>query len=73
MRDHAQLGTRPALFEEHTDFVSTPVYSGAQLLVGNILHGPAIIEEETTTIVVFPGWQAELQDPGMYVMRPADV
>ena len=30
----------------------TPVYEGGKLLAGNIITGPAIIEEPTTTVVV---------------------
>ena len=48
--------------------MTTPVYDGAQLLVGNVVVGPAIIEEITTSIVVFPGWQVRLDNPGVYVM-----
>jgi len=65
---HAQSGERQAFFEERGGVVPVPVYDGAKLLVGNVLPGPAIIEEETTTIVVFPDWQVRLEDPGMYVM-----
>ena len=64
----AQVATRPAFFEERGGFIATPVYDGAKVLVGNIAQGPVIIEEETTSIVVFPGWQVRLDDPGMYVM-----
>jgi N-methylhydantoinase A len=64
----ARSGEWQAFFEECGGFLPTPVYDGAKLLGGNILQGPAIIEEETTTIVVFPGWQARLEDPGMFVM-----
>jgi N-methylhydantoinase A len=64
----AQVGERQAFFEEHDGFVTVPVYAGAQLLVGNQVIGPAIIEEETTSIVIFPGWQVRLDDPGVYVM-----
>ncbi len=65
---HAQAGERPAFFEENNAFVTTPVYDGAKLLVGNVVVGPAIIEEITTSIVVFPGWQVRLDNPGVYVM-----
>ena len=65
---HARTGERPAFFEENNAFVMTPVYDGAKLLVGNRVVGPAIIEEITTSIVVFPGWQVRLDDPGVYVM-----
>ena len=60
----AQTGERPAFFEENNAFVTTPVYDGAKLLVGNVIVGPAIIEEITTSIVVFPGWQVRLDNPG---------
>ena len=64
----AQSGERPAFFEGNNAFVTTPVYDGAKLLVGNVVVGPAIIEEITTSIVVFPGWQVRLDNPGVYVM-----
>ena len=40
--------------------VATPVYDGAALAVAARLAGPAIIEEPTTTIVVYPGMRAEV-------------
>ena len=61
---HAQSGERCAFFADAGGFVTTPVFIGANLLVGNVVHGPAMIEE-TTTIVVFPGWEVELTNPGM--------
>ena len=64
----AQTGERPAFFADAGGFVPTPVYDGAQLLAGNCMVGPAIIEEETTSVLVFPGWQVRLADPGVYVM-----
>lgn len=66
--DQTRGGERYAFFEEQGGFVATPVYDGAKLLVSNVVQGPAIIEEVTTTIVIFPGWQIRLDDPGMYVM-----
>ncbi len=33
-----------------------------------MLHGPAVIEEVTTTIVVEPGWTVSLHDTGVYVV-----
>lgn len=46
-----------------------PVFVGASVAVDAEIEGPAVIEEETTTIVVFPGSTAELVDGGVYVMR----
>ncbi len=64
----AQVGERQGFFEEHSGFTTIPIYAGAKLLVRNQIRGPAIIEEETTSIVVFPGWEVRLDDPGVYVM-----
>jgi 5-oxoprolinase (ATP-hydrolysing) len=38
----------------------TPVFEREQLRPGDQVKGPAIIVEATTTVVVEPGWQAEL-------------
>jgi len=68
----AQIGERSAFFADAGGFAPTPVYDGARLLAGNRIVGPAIIEEETTSVVVFPGWQVRLDDPGVYVMTALD-
>jgi N-methylhydantoinase A len=41
-----------------------PVFDRASLAVGQILVGPAIIEERETTIVLPPGWTAEVDTLG---------
>ena len=45
--------TVPAYFGE-AGFLETPVYEGAALRAGDAIAGPAIIEEPTTTVVVYP-------------------
>ena len=47
-------------------FAETSIYLGVNLLPGNEVAGPAIIEETFTTIVVYPGWQARVDDAGDY-------
>jgi N-methylhydantoinase A len=47
-------------------FCATDIYRGADLAPGHYLAGPAIIEEAFTTIVVYPGWNARLDDAGDY-------
>jgi N-methylhydantoinase A len=47
-------------------FADTPVYKGADLLPGSEVASPAIIEESFTTIVVYPGWKARVDDAGDY-------
>jgi N-methylhydantoinase A len=47
---------------------STPVYNGDLLGAGDVIVGPAVIEETTTTIVIEPGWSADLHETGTYVV-----
>ena len=61
---------RPCFFTE-TGRSSTPIYRGAALLAGAQIAGPAIIEEPTTTIVVYPGLSAELSAAGNYILHCA--
>jgi N-methylhydantoinase A len=44
----------------------TNIYAGASLKAGHEVVGPAIIEETFTTIVVYPGWKAQVDDAGDY-------
>lgn len=50
-------------------FQSTNIYRGSDLQAGHTVIGPAIIEETFTTIVVYPGWRAVVDDAGDYEMR----
>jgi N-methylhydantoinase A len=47
----------------------TPVYRGESLGAGAAVQGPAIIEEPTTTIVVFPGMSAHRSAAGNYMLE----
>ena len=49
--------------------VPTPIYRGADLTAGAAVSGPAIIEEPTTTIVVYPGMSARLSVAGDYILN----
>jgi len=65
-----------AALKSHRDMVfnadgiaqNTPVYDGSAFGAGDVLHGPAVIEEVTTTIVVEPGWTVTLHETGTYVL-----
>jgi N-methylhydantoinase A len=63
---------RSAYFPELGGFRPTPVYAGSALRPGHSVAGPAIVQEETTTIVVYPGSRLELPSPDVFVMVPAD-
>jgi N-methylhydantoinase A len=62
----ARLGARKALFRGR--FVSTPVWDGAKLGPGQVILGPAIVEEAFTTIVVYPGQRAAVDGSGNYTI-----
>lgn len=48
--------------------IETPIHAGADLLPGHRVQGPAIIEEPTTTLVVYPGMSARVSDAGNYIL-----
>ena len=51
----ARTGVRMAYFEELEGKVETPVYDPQLLRPGACIHGQALLESETTTIVINPG------------------
>ena len=66
---HSALsGTREMIFNAEGIPHETPVYDGNLLGAGDCVTGPAVIQEVTTTIVIEPGWLAELHDSGVYVL-----
>ena len=48
--------------------VSTPIYRGDTLRPGMILRGPCVVEEPTTTLVVFPKMSACVSGAGNYLL-----
>jgi N-methylhydantoinase A len=67
----ARKGERAMMFSADAERRPTPIYDGARLGAGDRVEGPAVIEEETTTIVVEPGWTATLHETGVYLLKPA--
>ncbi len=66
----ALKNNRDVFFEGKT--VSTPVYDGLLLKHGNMIFGPAIVEEPTTTIVVPPDFDLTCDSFENYVMYRKD-
>ena len=62
-------GSRPMIFDASATPQDCPVYAGARLGAGDRITGPAVIEEVTTTLVIEPGWQAELHESGVYLVN----
>lgn len=67
----ALTGYRKAFFED--GFQEVPVYDGFQLSAGSTLNGPAIVEQETTTVVVQPGYKLACDEFGNYLVYKGDL
>jgi N-methylhydantoinase A len=61
-------GTRPAYFPAHRQFEETTVYERARLAPGDTLRGPAVLEEEGSTLVIGPGGTARVAPSGNIVV-----
>ena len=67
---HARKGRRPVYFEPH-GFVDTDIYAGERVRPGNLITGPAIIEEANTSVVIYPNQEAMLDQFLTYVIQVA--
>ena len=66
----AHKSERLAYFGEQPEGIITPVYDRYALCPGDVLRGPAIIEERESTFVVGPGAQIEINEYGSLVVQP---
>lgn len=69
VEENAIRGTRKAYFRELGGMVDTAIYHGDSLAYGNKILGPAIIEEDTTTIAIQPDYEAEVTKFGSYFIK----
>jgi N-methylhydantoinase A/acetophenone carboxylase len=53
----ASLPAREAFWASLEGFMKTPVFAFNELLVGNEIDGPALVEADDTTYVIEPGWR----------------
>ena len=51
----ARRGNRPSYFSDLGKSVQTPTFARTELLAGNQIEGPALIEEHASTTVLLPG------------------
>lgn len=65
----ALMGKRKAYFKELGGLVDTPFYRGDKLGYGNKIDAPAVILEETSTVVIPPGWSATVTKFGNYLLE----
>lgn len=64
----AEKGTRRVYFGDIDDYRETQIYDGDKLERGMEVAGPAVVEEKTTTIVVFPGQKLEVNEYGDFIL-----
>ncbi len=65
----AEKSRRPVYFEEAGGWVECPIYERGELLAGNRLAGPAIVEQMDTTTVLLPGQAAVVHPSGTLIVR----
>ncbi len=66
----ARTGARRVFFDEYVD---TPIYWRSDLAPGDVLRGPAVIEEFGSTVPVHPGFVARVDLLGNIVVRKEPV
>ncbi len=62
---------RAVYFAESGDYVDCPIYDRYRLGRGARVAGPAVVEELDSTVVVNPGYVAEVDRYGNLVIRRA--
>ena len=67
--DLAVVDRRKVYFEESRGFVNCPIYLRDRLGPGVGLKGPAVLEGMDATVVINPGWQANIDRYGNCIMR----
>jgi N-methylhydantoinase A len=66
---HAVKAQRPVWFSETAGFTDCPVVDRSRLLWGNVIPGPAVVEELDATALIHPGYQATVDQHGNLVLR----
>lgn len=64
----AVKGQRNVIFSSDGTSIPVSVYDGAKIGAGSLITGPVVIEEETATLVIQPGWQIELHQSASYII-----
>ncbi len=59
----AIVSKRPVYMDEKS-VTECPIYGRERLSAGDVLNGPAIVEQYDSTTVIFPGWICEVDEYG---------
>jgi N-methylhydantoinase A len=63
---------RKVYFEEITTFLDTKIFERERLLAGNVIEGPAIIEESNSTTLIHPGMAGKVDSYGAILVTIPD-
>jgi N-methylhydantoinase A len=64
----ALLTKRKEYFEKYEEYVECPIYVREKLVAGNVILGPAVIEQYDATTVVYPDWDVHVNKIGSIEM-----
>ena len=67
----AMKGTRGVYLSEAGSFIDCPIYDRYALLQGNVVSGPAVIEEVDSTTLVYPDYVADVDQRGALILTKA--
>jgi N-methylhydantoinase A len=65
-------GSRPACFDPARGFVDTAIYRRGDLGPGEVVAGPAVVEEYGATVPLAPGFRAEVDRFGNLIVTRAE-
>jgi N-methylhydantoinase A len=68
VRERAHRSVRPVCFDADAGYVDTDVWWRADLLAGDTIEGPAVIEEFGSTVPVHPGFVVRVDSLGNLVI-----
>jgi len=66
--EEAVIAKRKVFFEQDNSYVETSVYRRERLKAGNVINGPAVIEQYDATTLVYPDWMASVDRFGNVVL-----
>jgi len=61
-------GRRAVQFFQHK--ADCPIYARADLAYGEVIQGPAIVEEYASTTALFPDWQLRVDEHDNLIITP---
>lgn len=67
----ARRGSRDIVLNESSQPISCALYDRRELLAGNVIHGPAVVEEPASSTLLGPGDRAEVNEYGHLVIELA--